>query len=356
VSAPVGLSLFGHALRLHGQAQDEPLPRDGYPYPDEDRHRRHRPPAEQDPRLRGAGAARVLDRYFGDPAASVSDLAEAFHDVDVPIHRNEHITAAALRADRRRVRATGRWLVRHSTDRCSATVGLALLATDSAEQDIPMIQTIGLLSDRFGPLAADALTRRRGREEALLWLAQRVGGWGRVYVVEALCRQTPRAARHWLLRHSCAGDFLNGYFAGDVATAAHLHEAVVGSDIDDDLIDHTGRLLRAMADGEGMGMSLAAYPPASAVLAAHAEHLARQTPAVDRYLTAATIADHLAERRPERSGCTTEQRDRIVEQYLVVLNRQDWCDTTRAGFDQVGPYAAWFVENVAARLRLRAFR
>ena len=88
-------------------------------------------------------------------------LAWAFHDVYVPIQRNEHIAAAALRADRSRVQLAGRWLVRHSPDRCSAVVGLALLAADWAEEDVGLIKIIGLLSDRFCPLAAAALKRRR---------------------------------------------------------------------------------------------------------------------------------------------------------------------------------------------------
>ncbi|GAB3088690.1 hypothetical protein GCM10027186_57570 [Micromonospora schwarzwaldensis] len=96
---------------------------------------------------------------------------------------------------------------------------LALLATDWAEEDIPLTQTIGLLSHRFGPLAAEALRRRRGGGQALLWLAQRVAGWGRVYVIEALCQHGAYASRRWLLRHACDGDYLNGYFVVDVGFA-----------------------------------------------------------------------------------------------------------------------------------------
>jgi hypothetical protein len=317
-------SLFEHALRLHRRDPDSPLPRNGEPYPDEDVHRRHLPRPE-DRRLLGARAAAILDVHFGRADASPRDLADAFHDVDVPIHRNEHIAAAALRADRQRVQQTGRWLVRHSTDRCSATVGLALLAADWQPEDIPLIHTIGLLSDHFAPLAAVALQRRDGGEQALLWLAQRVAGWGRVYVIDALCR--PGAydeSRGWLLRNACDGDYLNGYFAGKVATAAHLHDAIVATDVDDDLVDHTGRLLRVMAGCCGMGMTLGHYPPAPLVLAAHVAHLGRQAPTVPRYLDAAAIADQLAEQTPEECGCTVEQRDRLVQQYLAVLDRQDW--------------------------------
>jgi hypothetical protein len=189
-------------------------------------------------------------------------LVTAFRDVFVPIHRNDHIAAAARRADKDRVKQTGLWLVRHSPDRDSAIVGLALLATIWDEDDIPLIQTIGLLSDKFAPLAAEALQRRRGGAAALLWLAPRVSGWGRVYIVDALCQRiVGPGARAWLLRFACKGDYLDGYFAGKVATAAHLHEGIISPATDDDLIDHTGRLLLTMAGCAGIGMTLEHYPP-----------------------------------------------------------------------------------------------
>jgi hypothetical protein len=82
-----------------------------------------------------------------------------------------------MRADAQRVQHTGRWLVRHSTDRCSALVGLALLATGRAPEEMPLIQTVGLLSDNFGALAAHASrpgsSRRRHRGAAV---AGRPGG------------------------------------------------------------------------------------------------------------------------------------------------------------------------------------
>ncbi len=349
-------TLFHHALRLHRQTPDSPLPRDGEPLPGHERHRGRRPRTRDDPRRRGAEVAAILDRHFSDPDAQPSLHADAFHDVDVPIHVNEHITAAALRADRHRVRRTGRWLVLHSTDRCAALVGLALLATDWADDDIPLIQTIGLLSNTFGALAAKALRRRRDGGQALLWLAQRVGGWGRVYVVEELCGHGSAAAvRGWLLRHACDGDFLNGYFAGKVAVAGHLHDAITGAEVDDDLVDHTGRLLRVMSDCHGMGTALEHYPPAPTVLAAHADHLGRQTPTESRYVDAALIVHHLTDKVPERCGCTTGQRDEIVRRYRAVLDHPDWCDVARPLRDRDDDFATWFAGTVAPRLRLRAF-
>ncbi|KHD75872.1 hypothetical protein MB27_20655 [Actinoplanes utahensis] len=349
------MALFEHALRLHRQHPDAALPRAGEPYPDDERHR-SRPSYRRarDQRLHGADVAVILDEHFSRPGAQPSELVGAFRDVHVPIHRNDHIVAAALRADRQRVRQTGRWLVRHSTDRNAATVGLTLLSADSAEGDIPLIQTIGLLSHHFGPLAAEALQRRGGGAEALRWLGERVAGWGRVYVVEALCRQGAASSRAWLLRHACDGDYLNGYFAGKVATAAHLHEAITDAEADDELIDHTGRLLRTLADCGGMGMTLEHYPPAPVVLAAHAAHLARQEPTANRYIDAAMIADCLVARPANRCGCTAEQRDRIVQQYLAVLEQPDWRDAVRAGLGPTSDFFAWFTNHVATRLRLAA--
>lgn len=347
------ITLFEHSLRLHQQHPDGVLPRDGEPYPDEERHR-SRPSTRgaRDRRLYGADVAVILDRHFSQPDAQASELVDAFRDAYIPIHRNDHIVAAALRADRQRVRRTGRWLVRYSTDRNAATVGLALLAADWTEEDIPLIQTIGLLSNRFGALAAEALQRRRGGAEALLWLAERVAGWGRVYVVEALCQLGAASSRAWLLRYACDGDYLNGYFAGKVATTAHLHEAIMSADADDDLIDHTSRLLRSMADCGGMGRTLEHYPPAPVVLAAHAAHLAQQLPTANRYVDAAMIADYLTAKPPNRCGCTTEQRDRIVQQYLAVLDRPDWRAAVHANRDLNSDFFGWFTGHVAARLRL----
>ncbi|MEU9021389.1 hypothetical protein [Actinomadura sp. NPDC048394] len=349
-------SLYDHALRLHRLGPDAPLSRDGMPYPDEDRHRRGRPrnPAN-DQRGRGKAAAAILDAHFARPSARPADLVWAFHEVDVPIHRNEHISAAALRTDPVLVRRTGRWLIRHSPDRCSVLIGLALLATEPAEEDIPLVRTIGLLSDTFGALAADALERRRDGTAALLWLAERVGGWGRVYVVEALCRRGGGEARSWLLRRACDGDFLNGYFAGRVATAAHLHEAITGDAPDDELIDHTGRLLAIMAGCGGMGMTWDGYPPVRHVLAAHAGNLAGQRPSWGRYSQAAHIADHLAGSDPGRFGLAPGQRDGLLARYLDVLRRAEWSAAARAAVDSGAPYFAWFASTIAARLGLPAF-
>jgi hypothetical protein len=267
--------------------------------------------------------------------------------------------AAAWRADADQVRQTGRWLVTHSRDRCSATIGLALLAVGhlDADDDIPLIRTIGLLSNHFGPLAARALQRRL-RTEALLWLADRVSGWG-AYTSLRHLRLRPWSSREWLLRRACDGDFLNGYFAGKVATAAHLHEAITSDDADDELIDHTGRLLLIMAGCNGMGMTLASFPPARAVITAHARHLGRQRPAFARWATAAILAGHLTgavdEDRIDRNiGLTAAGRQHLADEYASVLNRPDWTAVAGASLKEEDDYSTW-IAHASRRIPLNAF-
>ncbi|MET1074035.1 MAG: hypothetical protein ABWY11_15420 [Umezawaea sp.] len=327
-------TLFDHALRLHRLSPDQPLPNHGEPFPGEVEpvpRRRSREPSH----LVGADVAAIIDLHVADPPA----LADALRSVSAPIHRNDHIAAAALRADPDLVRSTGRWLVRRGTHRSAVAVGLALLAAGWDDEDVPLIRTAGLLSRAFGPLASSALERRLGGEEALIWLGDRVADWGRVYVVEALCRVGGRAARPWLLRRAVIGDALDVYYAGTVATAAHLHAAITAADVDDDLVDHTGRVLATMADCEGRGTTLDAYPPAGPVLEAFLGYFTDQEPTVDRYLVAGQIAHH----RPEH-------RDRV----RAVLDRDDWCAAVRA-HEGTSDLLTWFARAVAPGLGLKAF-
>ncbi|GIH25304.1 hypothetical protein Aph01nite_36140 [Acrocarpospora phusangensis] len=344
-------SLYEHALQLHRRHPDAALPDDGEPYPDDGAHRR-RYSGSEDQRRRGAAAAAILDEFFARPGATPGELVWAFHEVDVPIHHNEHIAAAARRADRGRARETGRWLVGHSGDRCSVLIGLALLAADWNPDDIDLIRHIGLLSDTFGSLAAEALKRRRGGGEALLWLAQRSRGWGRVYVIETLCSLAGASARPWLLRHALDGDFLSGYYVGEVAMTADVHEAITGPDPDDALIDHTGRVLQIMAGNSGMGMTWNTYPPISRVLDAHVGYLARQPPTWIRYVTAAFIADHLRKEDLNIPSLPADDRSVLLNRYLAVLHRQDWRSMARAALDPADKFTAWFIDGIATRLKL----
>jgi hypothetical protein len=302
------MTLFSHALWLHQQTPDKPLPRDGEPYPDEERRRREtRPQMPRDHNRVGMDVARIIDEHLADPATVPSRLADAFHGVYVPIHHNEHIVGAAQRAPEDRAREAGRWLVRHGTD-------------------------------------------------ALIWLAERVTGWGRVYVVEALCRLVDDhpSVRPWLLRRAVDGHFLNGYFAGQVAREAELHDAVTEFGDDAELLDHTTRLLHVMTYYEGMGTSLRRYPHGVAVLEAHARHAVRLRPTVSRYFAATSIAHYLARQTPDGSDepGVKARWEEARTSYLTLLDRDDWCDTAQAGLASGDDRMRWLADAVAPELNL----
>lgn len=140
------------------------------------------------------------------------------------------------------------------------------------------------------PLAASALERLPSGAERLLWLADRVAGWGRVYVVEALCRLVDGHpdVRPWLLRRAIDGGFLNGYFAGKVPEPqVSTEQDLSGPAVDTEIVDHAGRLHHVLICCQGMGTTLARYAHAEDVLAAHLRHLQQLGPSSGRYYIAA---------------------------------------------------------------------
>lgn len=338
--------MLKHAIRLRDANPDVPLPRDGYPFPDDEAHRRRKVDRPKDPLLRGAAAADLLGEFLSDPHDDLDRVENAFHGVDVPIHQNDHLRSVALRADPELVRRTGRWLVEHARDRCAVTIGLVLLAARPSVDDVGVVRTIGLLSDQFAPLAVWFLRRVRDGGESLLWLAERSSGWGRVYYVEALCEYAG-GHRDWLLRHACDGDFLNGYFAGKIALAASLHEAIIRPVVDDALIDHTGRLLSAMAGASGMGLDLTRYPPASMVLADYVRHLASQEPTGDRVRVAITLAHDVRSHEPARLGCSVQEKAALLSALDETLARPAWLEAASEELVRSTWWATWAQANDA---------
>lgn len=352
--APEQLSLFEHAIHLYGQDLDAPLPRDGFPFPDDAAHRGRRVDVPRDPLLHGAAAADLLAEFLADPHCDLDRVEAAFHAVDIPIHPNDHIRSVALRAEPEVARRTGRWLAQHGRDRCAVSIGLALLTARPNVEDAELVRTIGLLSERFAPLAAKALAQVHGGDESLVWLAHRSSGWGRVYYVEALCAYVHH--RNWLLRHSCDGDFLNGYFAGKVAVATSLHEAITQPALDDELIDHTGRLLSAMAGASGMGTDLSTYPPASVVLSAYARNLALQEPDGERARIAVSLAHDVRSREPSDVGCSADERATILGSLDGTLTRPAWAAAITSELDRATWWATWAQANDVLPAALRKVR
>jgi len=348
-------TLLGHAFELSGRYPGQPLPRDGYPFPDDDEHRRRGriPRAPEDPRRAGAAVSRILIKHFVAADPHPSRLAAAFHHVHVPIYPRGHIKWAAREAGRDRALETGRWLIRNGTDRCAATVGLALLeAAGITDDDIGLVQTIGLLSNHFGPLAARALEKAPGdATTALLWLADRVTGWGRVNVVASLARLDDPDARWWLLHKAVDGDFLNAEFITQVVRGGRLHEAVRDCETDPELTDCVGRILGVMTESQGMGVTLRGYEHAVPVLTAHHRAVARHGPTLHRYSLAAVIARYMG-RTAAADTASSPGWEAVRSAYRGLLDQADWHQVALTGLADGDRGMRWIADSIASELGL----
>ncbi len=190
---------------------------------------------------------------------------------------------AINRADPDQARELGRRLTRTSVDENPTVLGMAILAAVGTEEDVFLIQTIGLLSNTFGLLAAQALVRLPDATTNLIWLADRTAGWGRVYLVQTICELNDPAAEPWLLRKACDGYHLNGYYAYKVACAAPIHRAIAAPDADEALIDHTGDLMSKLVWSDSMGGTIWDYEHAEQVLADYLSHTRALTSTEIRY-------------------------------------------------------------------------
>jgi hypothetical protein len=106
------------------------------------------------------------------------------------------------------------------------------------------------------------------------------------------------------------------------------------------------------------GVTLATYPPARAVIAAHASHLGRQEPTFSRWSSAAVLAGYLTGARDERNvdrnvGLPAAERQRMVNEYASILNRPDWTAVARARLRQRDAYRVW-VARATRRIALDA--
>ncbi|WP_327138799.1 hypothetical protein [Nocardia sp. NBC_01327] len=326
-------TFYNHALALVRRYPDVPLPRDGEPYPDADR-RRNRVWSAGRSDDQGTRTSRLIDEFFSAPTEhrDIARLCREVVDYDIAIALWPSIAAAIGRADPGQARELGRHLTRTSTDQNPTVLGMALLAVAGTEDDISLMQTIGLLSDTFGLLASQALARLPEASTNLIWLADRTAGWGRVYTVCAICELADPAADPWLLRRACDGHHLNGEFAYKVACAAPVHDAIAAPDADEALIDHTGDLLSTLAWCDGMGETLREYAHSEQALTHYLSHIGALTPNLVRYQSVWALACFL-DGRPNLAPLNWAALEPLRTGYWSLLATPAWHSVLTAASD-----------------------
>ena len=307
-----GISLYEHALCLHARIPDGPLEPQNDPFPEGAMNLRHAPRDRI-----GIDAAEAVRAHLAWPDLHPRFLGWAVREVAVPIFRDERITEAVREADPAHARRTGRWLVRRATDVNSVLIGLALLLESAEPADIPLVQTVSLYSETFGPLAYRILERLPDATDSLLWAAERSQGWGLVYAVKALLRQDTEEARQWLLRRPADGDIAQGYFAHAVLVGTRAHEEVARPDADPALVDNTGLFLLTLTHCRGMGTDLLGYAHARVAVTAFFEHVSRLGPTSARFRAVQELTRHLHANTPERLGWDPRRARRLGRTLLA---------------------------------------
>ncbi|MYV93727.1 hypothetical protein [Streptomyces sp. SID1034] len=289
---------------------------------------------------RGAAAAAVLARHLPDGYAHPA-LREALLGVGFIDAADPQIARVLAEVPAEQLLHLGRSWAYEAYEPELVHAGLELLRGRATLRDRRNVQMLGLLSRLFGRGAFEVLASLDGQLPAILWLADRSDSWGRLHAVHLLRQVEDPRARSWMLRQAVNGDYLNQYFAGDLADDLAIHEVLGASSLDDGLVDHLGRMLRMMTDCHGMGVLLADYPFAGAALNAYARHAAALEPSIDRYITLHVLQKwSLAQSSPAAAVLT------------ALMQRPAWLDGVRQRL--LDPEEPWHPggPRVAERLSL----
>lgn len=338
---PDGTAFLDHIESLLPESGRGPLPGGGEPLPDQ--------PPKNPARIQwsagsldgiGAGkdagdqplaaAAAILDLLRTTPTAhALRVVADRLAAVSGPKDVDRLIAAvrAARRLDKDRLAQLARWLCVHGTQRGTVKSAIALLGISGTADDQELIVRLGLLEELTLYAVVALKNLPIDAEPAIFDLAQQVLGWGRIQAVRALAGSSNPRVQDWMLRGGAENEIMTEEIAFIAATTGGLRHALAGV-VDDDLLDHTGELLRALAAG-GPAEDMSHYPDGAAALALYAQHMANAGVNLNRVTHAVFLARYLSESAKENPLIAPEQRDELALRFQALLERPDYADTVR---------------------------
>lgn len=213
------------------------------------------------------------------------------------------------------VRDVGRWLVRAAADREPLKLGIVLCGVAGAGADPDVLHIGG--HEEFTLYVAVAVQRSVTEPDlALLNLARRVHGWGRIHLVERLTTSKHAEVRDWLLRGGYHNAVMDEYVAYLVADRCDLRTALGAPEIDQELLDSAGGLIGALLTG-GPAQDIDDYRDGVAAVTSYVDHQRRYDLTVQRVGVITEIALWLSSpdadwRARETSGWTSSARAEIA--------------------------------------------
>ncbi|MBO2461429.1 hypothetical protein [Actinomadura violacea] len=309
------VSLYEHARRLFRLNPDGPLPDGGRPWPDRGDH------PEVRVRERKAALAAVLREFIDDPSLTAADLHDRCTGLAVTTMDATGVLHELAPEPSQRLVDAARWLVRNGWDRRAVIVGLSLLCGNAELHDVPVVQTVGLLSfaDR---LAVEVLAKVPGAEHHLIWLTERSRTRIRVAAAEALSGNEDPVVRDWVL--STPRELLSSERARKLAEWHGLAEKLGLTAVDDALWDHAANLLLAMTSTHNYQSEISRYRDATVVYQRWVELADRQPPTLERAASLAMVAQDLCT-GPAAPVAGTLRRG-LIETISRVLRSPQWAE------------------------------
>ncbi|MFO0925745.1 MAG: hypothetical protein U0736_01750 [Gemmataceae bacterium] len=250
------------------------------------------------------------------------------------------------------VRRHARWLVRHAAHRNPLKFGIALLGLTGDESDLDVLRLLAR-HDEFTLFAAVAAAGHVADAVEEWWaMAQQVSGWGKIHLVERLCRHADDypLVRAWLLRHGCANEVMPEYLALACAGSGDLVGALADDPVDDELLDGACVILTALLTPHGPAGDIDNYPDATSAIDSLLRHLDDRCATLRRLDAVRRIDDWLTGGEAEtwaareEAGWTAATRAELHARCQAILTRAEWPPRLRAAFagaDDFERYLAW---------------
>lgn len=153
------------------------------------------------------------------------------------------------------------WLARESPDRNAVKCAIALLGFFPSEQNRALVTTLGLHEEftLFSAVALRNMFPDESQEMALVEMAKRVTGWGRIQLIERLPDEVSATTRDWLLTEGYSNAVMVEYTAWDCATKGQLLFALMNDALQAKPLLSAGEILAALICG-GPARDIYDYP------------------------------------------------------------------------------------------------
>lgn len=221
-----------------------------------------------------------------------------------------------------------RFLVQTSPDRGPVRFGIRMLGCIGDWRDVDLISFIGLSED-FTLYSSEAISNMSENTENVLWkLAQKVSGWGRIYLVNRLKDTKSPEIKDWLLREGFYNDFLLEFLVYTCAVSGDLRSALENPEIDEELLLSAGVMIDTLMPGHGPEKDIRDYQDGADVIWLYLQHIQKRGNCTEQLMVVESIYDYLTDdweaEEKMTSGWTARKWDDAVVLAHQILADSRW--------------------------------